>query len=444
MNASNVQIVREPVELTRAAPVIPQPHGTIRTEASLRVELVRDFDEAKSLRPQWDELALRSGGDVFSTFDWCREWWSVFCVGDRELRLCLGWRGEKLVGVLPLFAERLSWGPFPLRVVRLIGGEHPFSKAAFAMELADARSFLSRAFAIALDDWDVLHLGELPGHRDGFEDLTDVLREACDVGAVIANAEAYPQMVFDVPESMDAWLNSLSLKERRNVRRDLRELEANEDAADLTQDNGRAVTAVNELVRLHGEQWRRQGRLGQFGDWRGCEAFTQAVAQRLAEGGRTFIHRIHKNGALLATELSYQFGERVHWIIGGRAEGVTSRVGFAALMRSCVERGVRLIDAMGGLFDYKRRLGARVIHIKTITAIANRAGCERRWRRFRAVTAAVDVPYFRGWQWRLQPALLRRCPGWLHGALGRPTWRRYARSKFVLISEERRQQGDES
>ena len=443
MNASDVQIAREPAGVACRTPVMP-PRVYSCANAPLRVELVGDFDQVSALRSQWDDLALRSGGDVFSTFDWCREWWRVFGVANRELRLCLGWRGERLVGILPLFWERLSWGPFSLRVMRLIGGEHPFSKAAFAMEKADARAFLSCVFGHAMDDWDVIYLGELPGHRDGFDEMAGALRELSDVGMVIANAEAYPHMVFDVPESMDDWLSSLSLKERRNVRRDLRELEVNGDAVDLAKCGVPTAAAVNELIRLHAEQWRRQGRLGQFGDWRGCEAFTQAVVQRLAECDRAFLHQVHKNDVLMATELSYRFGDRLHWIIGGRADGVTSRVGFSALMRTCVESGIRLIDAMGGLFDYKRRLGARVIHIKTITAISNRSGSEARWRRFRAATAAVDVPYFRGWQWRLQPALLRILPHWFHSLLGRPMWRRYARSKFVLIREGRQQQGDES
>jgi CelD/BcsL family acetyltransferase involved in cellulose biosynthesis len=84
--------------------------------------VLHSFAGAESLRSAWDELVLRSGADIYQTFDWCRLWWHHYGAG-RQLHLLLCFLGEELVGLVPAFIETLWLGPARIRVAKLVGAD---------------------------------------------------------------------------------------------------------------------------------------------------------------------------------------------------------------------------------------------------------------------------------------------------------------------------------
>jgi CelD/BcsL family acetyltransferase involved in cellulose biosynthesis len=67
-----------------------------------RVEWVREPSRLEELRASWDRLAT----GIFEPFlrnAWFLSWWDAFGAG-RELRTCVMWRGDELVGAFPLCA----------------------------------------------------------------------------------------------------------------------------------------------------------------------------------------------------------------------------------------------------------------------------------------------------------------------------------------------------
>ena len=43
------------------------------------------FEEIEHVAQTWDDCVERNGGDIYSTFDWCRTWWEFYGRGRRLL-----------------------------------------------------------------------------------------------------------------------------------------------------------------------------------------------------------------------------------------------------------------------------------------------------------------------------------------------------------------------
>ena len=394
------------------------------------------FEQAEPLREEWDDFVQRVEGDLFTSFDWCATWWKYYGRG-RRLELYLAFEDEELVAVLPLFRETVRWGLVSLRVVRIVGCDHSVTTCNVAIDptrIGPVVAALMRDLARG-GRWDMIHLGELPGYWPHGPELADAFRRCPEAGEVAYSPDDYPHMVFEVPATFDAFLAGLSLKERRNVRRDERKLEAaGRVERGFVAEAGELEEAFSRLVEMHTACWAEQGRLGHFGEWPQAEAFQCEVARRLLDGGRLVLVRVRINGECVAAEYGGRFGARVHWIVVSRRQEMTSRIGFCALLRSAQELGLRQIDALPGYYDYKRRLGAHTLGVRTITVLAPRTASHVRARLFRAVTRAIDVVYHRAWFWRGAPWIRRRFPTLRVGFVRAGLWPRYIRARFLVAA----------
>ncbi|QEE40599.1 MULTISPECIES: GNAT family N-acetyltransferase [unclassified Methylobacterium] len=72
-----------------------------------RFEIVRSTDRLAAVGPAWTDLWTRSNALVFQSHAWISAWWASAPDRDRRaLAIVLAWRGETLVGVLPLATVR--------------------------------------------------------------------------------------------------------------------------------------------------------------------------------------------------------------------------------------------------------------------------------------------------------------------------------------------------
>lgn len=363
-----------------------------------------DFRELQDDRRQWDALAQETGGDIYGTFDWCNTWWRHYGQ-DRELRIHVFTRGQQWVAVLPTFFEKVRLGPFPLRVVRLVGSDHSVTTCSPAIRPG--------AEADVLHDWlakvrsarpDVIHLGPLAGYFESVETLIDSLPQHAEYLHRIE--VGYPQMVVDLPAKFDDYLAALPKKKRGELRREERDFLARPAARCRIVDDPRdIVAAFEEFVDLHQAYWRADHRLGHFGDWPRSLEFHREILRNQSAFGRAILILIEDAGKLMAAEHCYLFGSRLHWFLSARRRDFPGRVGFCAMVREAISRGATQLDGMRGYYEYKKWLGARVVHQKSIVLIADRARSRRRFARFQKVSGALNLLYYRLWFSRLAPKL---------------------------------------
>ncbi len=409
-----------------------------RRTGELELVCANSFESALALRAQWDALVERVEGDVFNTFDWCATWWKHFG-HSRTLAIYLARRENELVAVWPLFREKIRWGPFALRVVRVVGCDHGVTTCNLSTDPTLVIGVASGVVAALEHDgpWDLLHVGEIPGYAQNGSALAEAFRKLPIVGQVSFEEDAYPHAVFDVPADYEAYLAGLSVKERRNVRRDERELARQAGSHREPANEEEINAAFDALIDLHRRHWAARGRHGHFDDVPGVEAFHREMARKCLDEGRLAMVEVKTPEGVIASEYALRFNKRLHWIIGGRREDVTSRVGFCALMRGAVRQRVTLIDGLPGAYDYKRRLGARSLSVKMISVMPQGWGGAARRRMTRAAVQGASLVYHRAWFWHLAPWLMKRAPH-LASLLVRPgLWERFARSRFLVVARHR-------
>jgi len=407
----------------------PHASGVGRTEMppkdhALAHDVFDDFAKLEPMRGDWDAFVERVGGDLFATFDWCDVWWRHY--GDNRrlhVHVLREGAGGAIVGILPLFSERLRVGPCALRVVRLVGCDHSVTSVAPAIEMAQA----GRVVGAVIDhlsregSWDVLQIGPLPGYFEQAEPLASAVA-ACPGVADVARLERAPHMYFRVPSSYDAFLENLNTKERRNVRRDERKLEERGAVfRELIRARVEVTPAFDAFVEMHQAHWRELGHLGHFADWPGAVAFHHDMALRQFDRGRLMLSRVRVGEETLASEYSYSFGRRAHWILAARRDGVPGRIGFCGLVRHACDSGLTLIDAMRGSYEYKRLLGAEVAPQQSIVAVRCGAMSSLRYKAMCAAARCLDLAYYRVYFSRLAPKLPVK-PG--------PLWRSWIRSRL--------------
>lgn len=382
------------------------------------------FAEVESLRDEWDAFVERIGGDLFSTFDWCRIWWQYY--GKRRslhLVVVRDEPGGSIVAVLPFFAERIRIGPISLRALRLVGCDHSVTSVAPAVEPARMSEVLSQVFKM-LDGsvpWDVIQLGPLPGYYEHREPLEASLPRVSSV-ARVESRPTEPHMWFDLPASYDEFLAGLSTKERRNARRDERKLEEQgEITREAVADRASLDEAFDTFIDMHQAHWKAQGCLGHFADWPRAVSFHKQMVHRMFDCGRLMLLRVCVDGDTIASEYSYVFGRRAHWILAARQPGVPGRIGFCGLVRHACERHVTQVDAMRGYYDYKRLLGAKQEPQHSLVAVRRGTLPTLRFALFRGAARLLDLAYYRLYFSRVAPKL-----PWTPS----PLWRSWIRSRL--------------
>jgi CelD/BcsL family acetyltransferase involved in cellulose biosynthesis len=168
--------------------------------------------------------------------------------------------------------------------------------------------------------------------------------------------------------------------------------------------------------------WNRRGRLGHFVDWPGISAFYHEIARCLFEQGSVALVQVRANGELIASEFGSCFGRRLHWLIGGRRPDASSRIGFCSLLRIALCNSVTQIDALGGYYHYKARLGAAVLQLRSVTAIHRGFMSGLRACSAHQITRLLHLLYYRIWFGRFA----QRFPRWQ-----RPLWRSWIRISFL-------------
>jgi CelD/BcsL family acetyltransferase involved in cellulose biosynthesis len=320
--------------------------------------------------------------------------------------------GDRLVGLVPLIIDVLQIGPVKVRVAKP-------ALADFTLALCDPcvnDEFAEEVFQKLLDRvftterCDVFATGPL---TERFGSLAKYRAAAQSIeGSRFSEATIAPHSTFELPDTFDGYMASLVKKQRGNVRRDESLLERNCTLeADVLKDPELLGEHVDEFLRMHSEQWMREGKLGHFNDWPGASEFARSLVALEAVRGRARLYRLLADGKVVAYQLAFRFGENLHWRMPARAADPEwdrfglGRVGLVKMIESAIAEGVSLIEGGRGHYDYKIKLGADEAPLQS--ALITRPGLLPRIRA-KALDRWSNVLhfcYYRVWYQRVAPRL---------------------------------------
>ncbi len=302
-----------------------------------------------SASASWEAItASSSSATVFDLPTWQQTWWQHFGSGsERILAVC---SDEGTVDLLaPLMQED--------GVVSFLGGT----------DLVDYHNFVCPGEPPTACIEAVI--GELTADRGVsrllFESVSDVsgtleklppVMNACGWNVSVEQEDVSPRL--DLSDSWDEYLAGLRKKDRHELRRKLRRLEAAGDVRHIELNAREDVeTAMPDFFRLHRlstpekQEFMTSAR----------ERFFSDVSAALADTGVTRLSFLELNGERVATSLSFVVaGVRYLYNSGYNPEHRQLSVGLlnhAYTIRRSIEQGHSIFDFMRGDESYKYHLG---------------------------------------------------------------------------------------
>jgi len=310
------------------------------------------------------------------------------------------------VAVLPLLRERLRWGGLRLRVVALAGCDHTLTAASLALDAASGREvvdLLLRRLGQG-EPWDVLWLGPLRCEADLLESLAEACATHPEAARAILGRRDGCAMSFDLPASYGEYLAQLTSAERGNIARCGRRLQEHYAVQEeIPQTPEEIAAALEEAIALHQRVWTHKGQYGQFVDWPGLAGYTRELTAVLAAAGRVQMVRLAVAQRTLGVECGYLFAGRVHALFRGYCDEAPwrdfslGRMLHCAMVREAIRRGATQLDDGRGAFEYKRRLGARLECVRSLTVLHRGVGAALRFGIARRGCYLYHVLYRRVW-----------------------------------------------
>lgn len=399
-----------------------------QTSVHIQPSVYNNFDSIHDLQPQWDAFVESIGGDIFSTFDFCRVWWKHY--GDqRQLQIHIIRNHGKMIAVLPLFWEKLWIGPCSVRMIRLVGCDHSVTTISPAID----PDFMEDVIHCVVDhleeslNWDMIHFGPIPGYAHHRKKIADAFSIHPAIDHVFERDHDGPHIIFNLPDSYEKYLGKLSGNERKIVRnrenRITKEHTVRFEA--VTMDN--IEEAFSRFVDQHQTQWLYQGQLGHFVDWPGAREYHKELVQAQVKHKRFALLQYDVDDITLGYQYSYHFGSRIHLLLTSRnidpqwERYSPGRLLHCATVRAAIDTGATQLDAMRGMYEYKLRLGGTLLQLQSVIAIHRGS-----FSKFRVVTAQkmswlLHLLYYRIWFGRVAPKI---------PMFKRPLWKKWIRSRF--------------
>ena len=167
----------------------------------IQVAVYNNFEQVDSEQAEWDTFVEANGGDIFMTYDWLNSWWKYYAQG-RKLAIFLFRRNGELVGILPLFYDKIRLGPVSVRALKVVGSDFTLAQFSLPICTVDLKDVIQGLFDIlSIDNWDIMYLGQFAGMYEHYNELHDALRESFSPACQIERATNGNQTYFILQSS---------------------------------------------------------------------------------------------------------------------------------------------------------------------------------------------------------------------------------------------------
>lgn len=345
----------------------------------MQVQLYTTPQAFDTLRAEWEDLLARSPFDtLFLRPEWLAAWWQVFGPPGALRLVAVRDDGGRLVGLAPLFlAEVRADSSLPLPALSferpLPGSEAPAHAALLLVggtEVSDYLDFIVdpaqapavyEAIGATLDaevpGWEWLDLHNLPEGSPTPERL-GALARARGLEVELGREDVCPYIAL--PESWEAYLATLSKKQRHELRRKMRNVEQAGrvcllEAGDRLDEQLETFMALHEASTPDKADFMRDPRMRRF---------FRLVAQTAAEGGWLDLSFLALDGEMAAALLCFRYRGAMLVYNSGCEPRAWPRLspGIVLLghrIRQAIEAGLREVDFLQGDERYKYDFGAR-------------------------------------------------------------------------------------
>jgi len=390
----------------------------------IRVEEYNDFGALASMQQEWDAFVESAGAEIFLTYDWCRIWCKYYGK-NRDLKVFVFRNDDELVGIIPLFFEKLWLGPILIRAAKIVGSD--FTLAQFSLPISNKHiKAIIQKFSelFSEDDWDIAHIGPIAGLYKHYDDLKNACEKSFGRSHLVLSKNKGVQTYFKLTDTWDEYLATLDRKERSKIRRHYRlaykaigEKTISIAANCATMDDFEETFAG--FIQMHQEHWQKLGKLGHFEDWPFAREFHRELAEAQLKRNRLCLMKITLRDWCLGYKYGYIFGDSYIDFLdarSGRKEWASfglGRIIYGEVIKKAIQEKVKWIDSLRGKYKHKLEMGGELIPARNLFIIPRGVFTVIRVSLFRVLSHFLDFCYFRIWFCRIAPRLpLRRRALW--------------------------------
>jgi len=315
-------------------------------EAAVRIDTVSSESDFERLADCWDELVrAMPRPSPFLLHAWLLEWWRHYGRG-RDLAVHVAYRGDRLIGALPLAVRRHAG----LRVTEFFGGTWALLADLLVAQGEDVSSVTGLVERAAASEHDFANLFGLTGPSRLVAALPP------DALHLVERLEA---PVLDLSGGWDALYNSkMSSKARSARRRRLRQLkELGRVDASVARSREELEPALEEAFRVYALRWQGRRDPSGFITPTGTR-FHRVALLRLAEMDAVRLAAIRLDGRAIAFALALQLAGRTYGLTKAfdPAYGRFSPGSEAKLLslETAAAEGVARVELLGAAADHKR------------------------------------------------------------------------------------------
>jgi CelD/BcsL family acetyltransferase involved in cellulose biosynthesis len=313
--------------------------------------------------PQWRELLARDpDAHVFATPEWNRLWWEEFSTGKDLFFLTLR-KDSEVRAIVPLYLKHEE----EREIFRFVGGIDLTDYLGPICSLDDRDEVAATLVGWFRDQeipWDEFDAHNMPVPFGFAEFLVD---HADRRGFQFRLDQEETSAVLRLPGDWDTYLENLSSKQRHELRRKRRRLGRDyPDAVFRTATEESLERDLKTFVEMH------RGAEGYKGHFMKPEiaTFFERVARAFMPLGWLRLDFLEIGERAVASTFSFE-RDGVFYLYNSAFESDAASVspGFvltSELIKSCIERGVRVFDFLRGPERYKYELGAQALPLHNV------------------------------------------------------------------------------
>lgn len=323
----------------------------------MKTTIYRDMSGFDALAEEWDDLLQRADNvPFFMEYIYQRTWWQY--LGNDDLVL-IAFRNNnnKLVGLAPLYGKTNTAGQRELSFVGCVDVSDYLDLIIDRDYVADVHQALLDYLSSADLVWDKVYLCSLPHNSATHSQLAEAVR-TLGWSAEVTQQDVCP--VITLAASWDDYLAGIKKKQRHEIRRKMRKIEAETEVNWFVIDSTDGLAgAMDIFIDLHQKSTRDKQDF-----WsEDMIAFFKAVTFELAKDGWIKLYFIEVNGVKAATLLCFDtHSEILVYNSGYDPEQFANLSPGNVLVSYTIQDAIRLgrsrYDFLRGDEVYKFRFGA--------------------------------------------------------------------------------------
>ena len=338
----------------------------------MELNLITSEKEWEALRPEWDELVAASfRAYPFLEFWYLFNWWKTCGGGEwpkenSTLKIITARENGNLVGIAPFFSSQRD-------------GSEPALRFIGQIEVTDYLDFIClpeklETFLSNLLDF----IDENPNIKTKRLELANIQNDSATIalleGLCQGRQRDYGMKVLQpapgihLPANWDQYLQSLSKKQRHEVRRKERNLEHDHQAELVFSENPASITDdMNHFIELMRNEKEKAEFLTPL-----TEQFLLDLAVAAQKAGCLNLASLKLDGKKAATYLNFIDDNKL-WVYNAGWDPEYSKASpgwvlLVKLIQWAIENGLDEVDLMRGGEEYKYRLGGIDRHVVQVVS----------------------------------------------------------------------------